>query len=89
LGLPEVPNQEAKVIIQWFKSQNSMLIQVYRTINMVDHVMKRGSIVKVDNVSKSIRHCSYDLHFKTVVIKHAEQTTVNQQQNTVSPEADI
>jgi hypothetical protein len=34
---------------------------------MVDQVKKRGRSVKGNNVSKGIRHYSYDLHFKIVM----------------------
>jgi hypothetical protein len=44
------------------------------TIEMADHVKKRGTSAKGNNMTKSIRHCSYDLYFKIMVIKHAEQT---------------
>jgi hypothetical protein len=43
---------------------------------MVDQVKKKGIIVKGNNVSKSTRHCSYDLHIEIVMLKHTEQITV-------------
>jgi hypothetical protein len=41
---------------------------------MVDQVKKRGRNVKGTNVSKGVRHCSYDLRFKIVMMKHTEET---------------
>jgi hypothetical protein len=49
---------------------------------------KRGSNAK-GNRSKSIGCCSYDLHFKIVVIMHKLQTTVKQQESVLSPEAKV
>jgi hypothetical protein len=42
---------------------------------------ERSSGVKGNNVSKIIRCHSYVLYFKTVVIKHTEQTTKKQKKN--------
>jgi hypothetical protein len=50
---------------------------------MADNVEKRGTSVK-GSISKDMG-CSYNVNFKTVVIKHVEQTTVKQQESTLSP----
>jgi hypothetical protein len=50
---------------------------------------ENGTSVKGKKVSDNIRQCNYDLYFKTVMIKHAEQTTVKQQENIVSPKANV
>jgi hypothetical protein len=41
---------------------------------MADHVKKSGTIPKWNNVTKGFGHCSYDLYFKIMVIKHVEHT---------------
>jgi hypothetical protein len=51
---------------------------------MASHMKKSCISVKENNASKNLRSCSYGSHFKVVVIKHAKQTTVKQQENTVS-----
>jgi hypothetical protein len=40
-------------------------------------------------VSKRIRHHSFDSYFKTVVIKHADQITAKQKENTASSMSNI
>jgi hypothetical protein len=47
------------------------------TTELADNVEKRGASVK-GNISKVMR-CSYDVNFKIMVIKHAERT--NEQTN--------
>jgi hypothetical protein len=66
-----------------------VLTQEALTITMAVHVKKRSSSAKVNNVSKGIMLSSYGLYFKVIVIKHAKQTTVKQQENIVSSQADI
>jgi hypothetical protein len=66
---------ETKVKIYWFMIfQDSVLMQLSLDVKFPDHVKRRRTNVERNNVSYSIRHCSYALHFKTVVIKYAEQT---------------
>lgn len=58
-----------KAIHRFIISQHSVLAHVSLNIKMAADVKKRIS-VKGKNVSKSNRYCSYDLYFKTVVIKY-------------------
>jgi hypothetical protein len=74
-GLPEVPPMLwNKMWIHWFMMfQDSVLMQLSLNVKLAYHV-KRSTNVERNNVSYSIRHRSYYLHFKTVVVKYAEQT---------------
>jgi hypothetical protein len=55
-------------------SQDCVLMQVSLNVKMVGRIKKRSIRVKRNNVSKSIKCCSYGCpYFKTVVIKHAKQ----------------
>lgn len=59
-------------------------IQVPLAIKMEHHIKKISISAKENNVSKGIR-CTYDEKFKIMVIKPAEETSVKQHRNTMSP----
>jgi hypothetical protein len=62
------------------KSCNSPIyvrrFQVTPTIKMADHGKRRGSRVNGNKMFKNIRHHSYDLYFKIMMIEHAEQINI-------------
>lgn len=67
-------------------SRNSVLISVAEHKN--GRTYEKSIInVKGNNVPKKFRSCTYGSHFRAVVIKHAKQTTVKQQKNTVHAKA--
>jgi hypothetical protein len=78
------------------KSSDSLTYDIMRfcdntsvTVKMAGPIMKRTSSVKGNNVSKSNGCHSYGTCFKTMVIKHAEQTNVIQQADIASSMTNI
>jgi hypothetical protein len=78
------------------KSNDSHIYDIVRfcdntsvTVKMAGPIMERSSSVKGNNVSKSNGCHSNGTCFKTMVIKHAEQTNVIQQANIASPMTNI
>jgi hypothetical protein len=64
-------------------------MQMSLTVKLADHEKKGCTNANENNVLKSIRYHGYDIHFKIMVSKHAKQTNVKQQENTVSPKSNI
>jgi hypothetical protein len=53
-------------------SQDAMLMQESVTVKMADHIEKRGTNAKGNNVSKIILCCSYNSYFKIMMINATE-----------------
>jgi hypothetical protein len=58
--------------------QDSVLMQMFLIIKMAEHVNRRGTTAKENDVSKRIRLHSYDLYFKIVVMNMRNKPNVSE-----------
>jgi hypothetical protein len=82
---------ETKMVIhQGMISRDSVVTQVSLNVKIAGYVKKRSISVNGNNMNNKISDAAIMVHIlRLLVIKHAKQKTVKQQENTVSSEAKV